>query len=67
MVFEIRRFVSSHRIPFVRVNCGTESGCLGVNGAELATILIITELVLVIWLLVAAVYLDKLKQADGVE
>lgn len=39
----------------------------GVNGAELATILIITELVLVIWLLVAAVYLDKLKQADGVE
>ena len=27
--FEIRRFVSSHRIPFVRVNCGTESGCLG--------------------------------------
>jgi hypothetical protein len=39
----------------------------GVNGAELATILIITELVLVIWLLVASVYLDKLKQADGVE
>jgi hypothetical protein len=38
-----------------------------INGAELATILIITELVLVIWLLVAAVYLGKVKQANGVK
>tara|TARA_B110000008_G_scaffold78436_1_gene80017 strand:+ start:145 stop:543 length:399 start_codon:yes stop_codon:yes gene_type:complete len=38
-----------------------------INGAELATVLIISEVVLVIWLLVAAVYLDKVKQANGVE
>jgi hypothetical protein len=37
------------------------------NGAELATVLIISEVVLVIWLMVGGVYLDKLKQADGAE
>ena len=38
-----------------------------VNGAELAILLIITEVVLVIWLVVAGVYLDKSKQATGAE
>jgi hypothetical protein len=37
------------------------------NGAELATVLIISEVVLVIWLMVGGVYLDKLKQTDGAE
>ena len=37
------------------------------NGAELATVLIISEVVLVIWLMVGGIYLDKLKQADGAE
>lgn len=37
------------------------------NGAELATVLIISEVVLVIWLMVGGVHLDKLKQADGAE
>jgi hypothetical protein len=32
-----------------------------INGAELATVLIISEILLVIWLLAGAVYLDKLQ------
>lgn len=37
----------------------------GVNGAAFATELIVAEIVLVIWLLTGAVYLDKLKNLNG--
>ena len=38
----------------------------GVNDAAFATDLIVAEIVLVIWLLVGAVYIDKLKGLNGV-
>jgi hypothetical protein len=38
----------------------------GVNGAAFATELIVAEIVLVIWLLVGAVYIDKFKSLNGV-
>ena len=37
----------------------------GVNGAAFATELIVAEVVLVIWLLVGAVYIDRLKDLNG--
>ena len=43
-----------------------ESSRGGVNGAAFATELIVAEIVLVIWLLVGAVYIDKLKGLNGV-
>ena len=39
----------------------------GVNGAAFATELIVAEIVLVIWLLAGAVYLDKLKNLNGMD
>ena len=39
----------------------------GVNGAAFATELIVAEIVLVIWLLAGAVYLDKLKNLNGTD
>jgi hypothetical protein len=39
----------------------------GVNGAAFATELIVAEIVLVIWLLVGAVYIDKSKNLNGMD
>ena len=50
--FQIRRFVSSHRRLLLGLIAVLRVVAWGVNGAELATMLIITKLVLVIWLLV---------------